>query len=230
MGRYEEIMGDLTSRGSSRDVEGMARYGINTERALGGTPVPMLRRIARKEGRDHALAGKLWRSGIHEARLLATMIEEPGRTSAAQLTRWARQVDSWDLCDQLCNNLVRKSRHAWTLAPRWAKREEEFVRRAGLALMACLATHEQADGGGRFKRFLPAIETCAADDRNFVRKAVDWALRRIASRPGQAGASARELAYRLAASDSPSRRWVGKRAVKGMRRPKRPGRTPSCTS
>ncbi len=209
-------MGDLTSRGSSRDVQALARYGINTERALGGTPVPMLRRIARDEGPDHALASKLWRSGIHEARLLATMIEEPARASSAQLTRWARQVDSWDLCDQLCNNLVRKTPHAWSLAGRWARREEQFVRRAGLALMACLATHEKPGAPERFAGFLPVIEAVASDDRSFVRKAADWALRRIAWRDGKAGKRARELAYRLADSDCPSRRWVGRRTVKGL--------------
>src|SRR5947207_4324215 len=179
--RLPAILDELRSLGDPAGREGMARFGINAERAL-GIRIPQLRAIARRVGKDHELAAELWASGIHEARLLACFIDDPSQVTEAQMEAWAAEFDSWDLVDQCCGNLFDRTPFAYAKAAEWAGREEEFVKRAGFAMMAELAVHDKRAPDERFEPFLPLIEREAPDRRNFVRKAVNWALREIGKR------------------------------------------------
>lgn len=220
--RAADLVERLRALGTPENVAGMARFGINPDHAV-GVSVTTLRRMARETGKDHALALALWATGVHEARILASMVEEPERVTRAQAERWVRAFDSWDLCDQCCMNLFRKTPHAWDLARQWTGREETFGKRAGFALLATLAVHEKEAPDEAFRAFLPVIEAEAKDPRNFVRKAVNWALRQIGKRDPALRKEALALARRLAASDERSARWVGKDAVRELEKPARKG-------
>ena len=196
-------------------LEGMARYGIETTRALGVT-VTELRGTARPHRRDHELAQRLWTSGIHEARLLATMIDDPAAVTEAQMESWVRDLDSWDLCDQLCSNLLDRTSLAFDKAAEWSEREEEFVRRAGFALMATSAVHRKDVPDERFERFLPSILRGAIDERNYVKKGVSWALRQIGKRSPGLNRKAIRTAERMQALDSRSARWIARDALREL--------------
>jgi 3-methyladenine DNA glycosylase AlkD len=160
----------------------MARFGIETSNAL-GISVSKLRKLAREIGPSHALAQELWESGIHEARGLAALIDEPKKVTEHQMERWVRAIDSWDICDGCCGNLFDKTPFAYRKAVEWSRREEEeYVKRAGFALMAWLAVHDKKASDAKFLRFLPIIRRESTDERNFVRKAVNWALRQTGKR------------------------------------------------
>ncbi|MGD0777217.1 MAG: DNA alkylation repair protein [Candidatus Solibacter sp.] len=176
-----EIVAALRARANPKNVAGMARYGISTAGTL-GVPVAEIRRLARQAGRSHSLAAELWASGIHEARILATIVDEPSCVTRRQMNLWARDFDSWDVCDQACQNLFRYTPFAWTMAARWAAARPEFVRRAGFALMAGLAVKANAAPDEAFEALLPLIAAAATDPRNLVKKAVNWALRAIGKR------------------------------------------------
>ena len=175
------ILAELRSMGSERDRAGMARYGINVENAF-GVSVLELRRIAKRLGTNHALALALWATGNHEARLLACFVDDPALVSAKQMEAWAREFDSWDICDQATTSLFDLTRHAWAKANEWAGRDEEWVKRAAFTLMAGLAVHDKAATDRAFRKLLSVIERGAFDERNFVKKAVNWALRNIGKR------------------------------------------------
>jgi len=140
--RCEEILTRLESLSNPDAVAGMARYGINPKGTL-GVSIPVLRKVAKKVGKDHGLAGELWASGVHEARIPAGFIDRPDMATEDQMERWVRDFDSWDVCDQVCSNLFDKTRHAYQKAFEWTQREEEFVKRAGFVLMAALAVHDR---------------------------------------------------------------------------------------
>jgi 3-methyladenine DNA glycosylase AlkD len=159
----------------------MARYGINVENAF-GVSVNQLRKVAKRLGTDHELALALWATGNHEARLLACFVDDPALVSDRQLEAWARDFDSWDICDQATTSLFDLTKHAWSKAVKWAGRDQEWVKRAGFALMAGLAVHDKSAGSQAFVKLLPVIERGALDHRNFVKKAVNWALRNIGKR------------------------------------------------
>ena len=190
--RVGDFLAELRSLGSEKDRAGMARYGINVENAF-GVSVYELRRIAKRLGTDHALALALWATGNHEARLLACFIDDPAAVTDEQFEAWARDFDSWDICDQATTSLFDQTKHGWSKAVAWAERDEEWVKRAGFALMAGLAVHDKAATDHAFKKLLPLIERAASDDRNFVKKAVNWALRNIGKRNRALNAAA--LAY-----------------------------------
>lgn len=194
---------------------GMARFGINPDRAL-GVRIPDLRRLAREIGRDHSLALRLWRTGVHEARILASMVDEPERVTERQMETWARSFDSWDVCDQVCGNLFDRTPFSYEAAARWAGRKEEFVKRAGFALMAWLAVHDKEAGDRAFDGFLPLIEREADDARNLVKKAVNWALRQIGKRNARLRRDAVRVARRLASRDTSAARWVGRDALREL--------------
>jgi 3-methyladenine DNA glycosylase AlkD len=194
--RVPAILAELRAMGSERDRAGMARYGINVENAF-GVSVYELRRVAKRLGRDHELALALWRTGNHEARLLACFVEDPAAVTAEQAEAWARDFDSWDLCDQATTSLFDRTPHAWSLAPAWAERDEEWVRRAGFALMAGLAVHDRSASDAAFLELLAAIERGAFDERNFVKKAVNWALRNVGKRNLSLNQRAIEVAEQL---------------------------------
>jgi 3-methyladenine DNA glycosylase AlkD len=208
-----ERMGSLAKPGGR---EGMSRFGINPDRAL-GVRIPDLRRLAKEIGIDHRLALALWRTEVHEARIMASMIDDPAKVTERQVESWVVDFDSWDLCDQCCGNLFDRLPFAYGKAMEWSGRDEEFVKRAAFALMAWSAVHDKGADDRVFLEFLPVIEREADDDRNFVKKAVNWSLRQIGKRNRQlhraAVASARRLAKR---SDSSAARWIGTDALREL--------------
>lgn len=205
----------LRSKGRPEALSGMARYGIKTEQAY-GVSIPDLRNIARQTGRDHALAGLLWASGVHDARILAGMIDEPVAVSESQLEEWVVELDSWDLCDQCCMNLIDKTPFAWSKAEEWSRRDGEFVKRAGFVLMARLAVSDKGAADARFYPFLELIGEGAADERNYVKKAVNWALRQIGKRNRALNVRAIEKALEIRKQDSRSARWVAGDALREL--------------
>jgi 3-methyladenine DNA glycosylase AlkD len=204
----EEIIGRLRSLSDPAAVAGLARYGINPEKTF-GVSIPELRKIARECGKDHSLAQELWATGIHEARILASMVAAPVSVTEEQADAWVAEFDSWDVCDQCCNNFLRKTDFAHRMALEWAGREEEFVKRAGFVLMACLAVHDKRADDESFLGFFPLIESEAADGRNYVRKAVNWALRQIGKRNRALNRAAIALARKIRDGTAKSARWVG---------------------
>lgn len=190
------ILRELRGLGSAHARAGMARYGINVERAF-GVSVIKLRAIAKRLGTNHELALALWATAHHEARLLACFVDDPAQVSAAQMERWAADADSWDLCDQACTSLFDRTRHAWRKAAVWARRDEQWTKRAGFALMAGLAVHDKGASDARFVALLPLIERGAFDERNYVKKAVSWALRNIGKRNHALNLAARRSAERI---------------------------------
>ncbi len=197
--RASEILAELRSLGSEKDRAGMARYGINVERAF-GVSIYELRRIAKRLGTDHALALALWATGNHEARLLACFVDDPRLVTGPQLEEWARDFDSWDICDQATTSLFDQTKHAWPKAVQWARRDEEWVKRAAFSLMAGLAVHDKSVDDKAFLRLLPLIERAASDERNFVKKAVNWALRNVGKRSRALNAAALACAERIRAA------------------------------
>ena len=178
---YDEIIKKLKSMASSKNVEGMARYGINPNNNL-GVSICKLRPIAKENGKDHDLALKLWNSGIHDARLLACFIDDPDRVTGEQMDSWAKDFDSWDICDQACTSLFDLTPFAWTKVFEWAKRDEEFVKRGAFSIIAGLSVHDKDANDKKFEQFFPLIIKHSTDDRNYVKKAVNWALRNIGKR------------------------------------------------
>ena len=156
----EKYLKQLKSLSDPEAVAGMARFGINPDNTL-GVSIPAIRKMAKEIGKNHALAQEFWSSGIHEARILAGMVEDPGEVTAEQMERWAADFDSWDVCDQVCSNLFDKTRFAYEKAHEWSGREEEFVRRAGFVLMAVLSVHDKKAGDEIFLEFLPLIKNGA---------------------------------------------------------------------
>lgn len=179
--RVVAILTELASLGSEASRAGMARYGINVEQAF-GVSIYELRKLAKRLGTDHGLALALWATGNHEARLLACFVDDPAQVTPEQMEAWARDFDSWDVCDQAATSLFDLTSHAWAKAAEWAGRDEEWVKRAGFALMAGLAVHDMTAPDRAFVELLPLIEHGAFDPRNFVKKAVNWALRNIGKR------------------------------------------------
>jgi 3-methyladenine DNA glycosylase AlkD len=214
-----EVLAWLERRGTRRNVQAMARYGIEAPRAF-GVPVGTLIGLAKRLGKDHALAGALWESGWYEARLLAPMVDDPALVTRRQMNAWAGDFDNWAVCDHACWHLFERTPLAWEKARQWAGSPREFVRRGGFALMAGLALHDKAAPDSRFLALLPLVEKGARDERNFVKKGVSWALRAIGRRNLALHGAALALAGRLAASGAASARWVGQDARRDLAKPK----------
>ena len=181
-----------------------------------GVSIPTLRKMAKEIGRNQVLALELWDSGIHEARILASMIAEPRLVSAGQMEEWVNDFDSWDLCDQVCGSLFDKTPYAYQKAVQWSQQEQEFVRRAGFVMMAELAVHDKQAPDEAFLPFFPLIKQYADDERNFVKKAVNWALRQIGKRNDHLRGLALACAYDIQRMDSKTARWVAKDALKEL--------------
>jgi 3-methyladenine DNA glycosylase AlkD len=211
----QSILAELESLASPANVAGLARYGINVERAY-GVSIYVLRKMAKGIGTNHALARQLWASGIHEARLLAGIIDDPEKVTEAQMERWVRVFDSWDLCDQTCSNLFDRTRFAYRKAFEWSEREEEFGKRAGFVLMAALAVHDKDADDGKLEKFFPIIIREATDGRNFVKKAVNWALRNIGKRNRALNRKALAVAKEIQKIDSKAARWVASDALREL--------------
>ncbi len=211
----EQIIANLKQYANAQAIDGMARFGIRPTQAL-GISIPTLRKMAKEIGRNQVLALELWDSGIHEARLLASMIAEPRLVSAGQMEEWVNDFDSWDLCDQVCGNLFDKTPYAYQKAVQWSQQEQEFVRRAGFVMMAELAVHDKQAPDEAFLPFFPLIKQYADDERNFVKKAVNWALRQIGKRNDHLRGLALACAYDIQRMDSKTARWVAKDALKEL--------------
>ena len=194
----------------------MARFGIDTTRAVGVT-VTELRRFARDLGHDHELAEALWASGVHEARLLASLVDEPAMVSEAQMEAWVADLDSWDVCDGVCGNLFDRTPFALDKAVEWSSREPEFQKRAAFALMASAAVHRKDLPDAAFASLLPVIREQAIDERNYVKKAVSWALRQIGKRSSGLNSQAVRTAERIERIDSRAARWVARDALRELR-------------
>ncbi len=193
----------------------MAKYGINPKNAY-GVSIPNLRKMAKKIKRDHLLSQQLWASSVHEARILATMIDNPKMVTDKQIERWVRGFYSWDICDQCCNNLFKKTKFAYQKAVAWSSREEEFVKRAGFVLMACLAVSDKKTDGKQFERFLFIIKREAIDNRTYVKKAVNWALRQIGKRNLNLNRKAIETTKEIRKMDSRSAKWIASDAIREL--------------
>jgi 3-methyladenine DNA glycosylase AlkD len=219
----EEVVAELQSRRDEKALAGMAKYGINADKAYGWS-VPGVRALAkrvvselgRRSPARHTFALELWQTGSHEAQLVAPLVDLAEMVTEEQMDAWVRDLDSWDTCDQLCNNLLGATPFAWDKALEWSRRDEEFVKRAGFALMAVLAWHEKEAPDALFVPMLAAIEREAADERNFAKKAVNWALRHIGKRNAALNAQAVETARRIAASGSRAGRWVAADALREL--------------
>jgi 3-methyladenine DNA glycosylase AlkD len=205
----------LKKLANARNVEGMVRFGITARNTL-GVNIPVLRRIARGFRNDHDLALRLWKTDIHEARLLAGFIDDPALVTEKQIEAWVRDFDSWDICDMVCGNLFDKTPFAYRKAKEWPDREEEYVKRAGFVMMAVLSVHDKKAPDSVFMKFLPVIKREARDERNFVKKAVNWALRQIGKRNSRLNRMAVEAAKDIQKIDSRSARWIASDAIREL--------------
>jgi len=196
----------------------MTRYGLPSDKAF-GVAVGAMQKYAKSLGRNHELALALWETGWYEARMVAAFVDEPERVTPAQMDRWCRDFDNWGICDTVCFALFDRSPHAFRKVKQWAGKKDEFVRRGAFALLASLAGHDKQSGDEAFAKCLPLIERAAADDRNFVKKGVSWALRMVGRRSLDLNTGAVALARRLAESSEPAARWIGKGAVKELTSP-----------
>lgn len=219
----EEIVKKLRQQANPKNVAGMARFGINPKNTL-GVSIPALRTLAseiKKEYKDkkadlHQLTLNLWETDIHEARILAGMMDEPALVTKQQLEDWVKDFDSWDVCDQVCSNLFDKTAFAKDSLFQWVTRREEYVKRAGFVLMACLAVHDKGMADAGFEKFFPLIKTGATDERNFVKKAVNWALRQMGKRNAALRKRAIAEAKEIALMDAKSARWVARDALREL--------------
>ena len=212
---YKEIIQQLKSLSNPVAIAGMKRFGIQTKNTF-GVSIPHLRKIAKQIGKDHPLAQRLWTSGIHEARILASMVDDPKVMTEKQMEKWVKDFGSWDVCDQCCSNLFDKTSLAYRKAVQWSERDEEFVKRAGFVLMAVLAVHDKEMSDREFVKFLPIIKREATDGRNFVKKAVNWALRQIGKRNLNLNGMAIKTAKEIQKIDSKPAKWIASDALREL--------------
>ncbi|MBU1102242.1 DNA alkylation repair protein [Patescibacteria group bacterium] len=222
---YQHVLKELKKAANPKNVAGMARFGINPKNTL-GVAVPVLRQMAKEIGKNpafakasagkHKIAEQLWKSGIHEARILASMIDNAAQVSGKQMDDWVKDFDSWDVCDQVCMNLFYAHPSAFKKCVQWVKNKDEFIRRAGFALMACLAFKDKQAEDKKFIQFFPLIKKYATDERNYVRKAVNWALRQIGKRNLALNKAAIRQAKEISKIDSKSARWIAGDALREL--------------
>lgn len=216
--QVQDILAVLKRRGSKKNIAGMARYAI-VARNVYGVSVGDLRDLAKKLGKNHDLALALWKTDVYEARMLAAFVDEREKVTPAQMDRWAKAFDNWAICDHCCFHLFDKTPYAWDKVETWTRRPEEFVKRAGFALLASIALHDKKAADAPFLKSLSWIERESTDERNFVKKGVNWALRSIGRRKNPAlKTAALALSKKLAACDDSTARWIGKDAVRDLTR------------
>jgi 3-methyladenine DNA glycosylase AlkD len=213
--QYDGILKKLETLANPKAVEGMARYGINPENTY-GVSIPNLRKMAKEIRVDHALAQRLWASGIHEARILASMVDDPEMVTEEQMEAWANDFDSWDVCDGCCMNLFEKTEFAYQKAVEWSSKDKEFIKRAGFVLMARLAVSDKKAKDERFERFFALIKRESSDNRNFVKKAVNWALRQIGKRSPNLNRKALGIAGEIQSLDAKSAKWIAADAIREL--------------
>ena len=213
---FEQIIQQLESLANPEDVEGMARYGINPKKAY-GVRMPELRRISKEAGKNHELAQKLWEYGYTETRIMASIVEDHKLVTEKQMENWVSQFNSWDICDQCCMNLFRKTSFAYKKIFEWSSRNEEFVKRAAFTLIATLAVHDKKANNSIFEELFPLIIKESVDNRNFVKKAVNWALRQIGKRNKTLNKRAIAIAEEIQKQDSKSAKWIAKDALRELK-------------
>ena len=213
--QVQEVLAWLERTGTKKTRDGMARYAIPSDKAF-GVSVGTLRQQAKRLGRSHELAAALWDTDRYEARMLATFVDDPALVTPAQMDRWCRDFDSWAICDTACFHLFDRTPHAWRKVEQWAGRRDEFVKRAAFALLASLCGHDKHAADAAFAKGLVLVERAASDDRNFVKKGVNWALRSIGERNLALHTAAMQVAQRLSASPEAAPRWVGKDALRQL--------------
>jgi 3-methyladenine DNA glycosylase AlkD len=207
----ESALAWLKGHATKKTLEGMARYAIPSDRAF-GVAMRDVQNLAKQLGKNHALALGLWATGCYEARLLAIYVDDPACLTAAQMDEWCRDFDNWAVCDTACFGLFKRTAHAWKRLEPWARSEEEFIKRAAFALLWSLSGHDDDATDAQFLQGLKLVEKAADDERNFVKKAVNMALRAVGKRNPKLNAAARALAKRLSASSNAAARWIGKDA------------------
>ncbi|MDD5687834.1 MAG: DNA alkylation repair protein [Elusimicrobia bacterium] len=212
----EEILKKLKSLYNPANIEGMARFGSTPKNAY-GIAIPVLRELAKEIGKNHELALQLWDTEIHEARILSSMIDDPEQVTELQMDTWVQDFDSWDTCDQVCDNLFQKTKFAHKKIDRWSKREEEFVKRSAFTLIACLAVHDKQANDHTFLDFLRIIKRESTDERNFVKKAVNWALRNIGKRNIKLNRLALKTVLEIQKIDSKSAKWIAADAFRELK-------------
>ena len=215
MTSVKDVLDKLQSKARPEQLKGMAKYGMTVEQRL-GVSVPDMRKLAKEIGRDHRLALALWSTGIAEARILAAMIDDPDKLTEEQMEDWVKGINSWDVCDQVCMDLFRKNQLAWKKILDWSKRKEEFVKRTAFSLIACLAWHDKKAADEKFLELLPIIIREAVDERNFVKKAVNWALRNIGKRNLNLNRAAVNTAREIQRLDSKVARWIAADAIREL--------------
>jgi len=211
----DDTLKRLKSMSNPKAVKSMARYGMTAEKRL-GISVPEMRKLAKETGKDHIHALELWKTGIPEARILAAMIDEPEMLTEKQMEEWVKDINSWDVCDQVCMNLFERTPLAWKKIFDWFEREEEFVKRTAFALIACLAWHNKEAEDEKFIKLLPVIKRGATDERNIVKKAVNWALRNIGKRNLNLNKEAIETAKEIQKIDSKGANWIARDAIREL--------------
>lgn len=211
----DAVLEQLREKGSAKNVEGMGRFGMATDQRL-GVSMPEMRNIAKGVGKDHELALELWKTGVQEARIVASMIEVPEAVTENQMEAWVVDFNSWDVCDQVCGNLFEKTSFSQQKIDEWSIREEEFVKRAAYAIIAGLAWHDKQAADDQFIGYFPVIKHGATDERNFVKKAVNWALRNIGKRNSVLNAAAIKTAKEIQQMDSKSARWIASDAIREL--------------
>lgn len=219
MKEVEKIIAQLKQLQNKKHKDGQASFGINTENSF-GINIPVLRNIAKAYKNNHALALALWQQGYHEARILACFIDNYKEVSEAQMEQWVLDFNSWDLCDQCCGNLFDKTQWAYQKANEWSHREEEYVRRAGFVMMACLSVHDKKAADKDFMPFFKLIEQYAFDERNFVKKAVNWALRQIGKRNDFLKTAALHAAKKIQQQPHKSSKWIAADAIRELEKVK----------
>jgi len=215
MASVKDVLDKLQSMAQPGQLEGMAKYGMAVEQRL-GVSVPDMRKLAKGIGKDHKLALDLWRTGIAEARIVAGMVGDPDKLTEEQMEDWVKDINSWDVCDQICMNLFEKNQLAWKKIVDWSEREEEFVKRTAFSLIACLAWHDKQASDEKFIELLPVIIRGSADERNFVKKAVNWALRNIGKRNLNLNKAAINAAKEIQRLDSKAARWIASDAIREL--------------
>jgi len=214
-GRLNKILEKLKSLSNPIAIEGMAKFGITPKKTY-GVSIPLLRKMAKGIGKDHKLALQLWDIDIRETRILASMIDEPDLVTEEQMEKWVRDFDCWEVCDQVCQNLFTYTRFAYKKVVEWSKRGEEFVKRAGFALMAWLAFKDKKADDVKFEKFFPIIKKESTDERNYVKKAVNWALRQIGKRNMNLNRKAIEVAKEIQKINSKTAKWIARDAIREL--------------
>ena len=213
--QLEDVIEKIQSMADPQAVQGMARYGINPRNNL-GVSIYKLRPLAKEIGQNHELALRLWNSGIHDARLLVCFVDDPSKVTSEQMDAWAADFDSWDICDQACTSLFDQSPLAWKKVFQWAERKEEFVKRGAFSLIAGLAVHDKQAENEQFEQFFPLLKKHALDERNYVKKAVNWALRNIGKRNLTLNKKTLQLSEEILHIDSQAAKWIARDAIREL--------------